>query len=49
MKPLDYTSPPPLAPRREGLRPVGGALNAIVQNLRAPLPKVAPRKLEKAR
>lgn len=46
MKPL--TTPRPV-PRVEGLRPAGLALNAIVQNLRAPLPKVAPRKLEKAR
>lgn len=41
MKPLDYTPPP--APRREGLRPVGASIDAVVKNLRAPLNLKAPR------
>ena len=41
----------PIYKRNEGggLKPVGLSLDAVVKNLRAPLPKVAPRKLEKAR
>lgn len=33
----------------EGLHPIASDLNALVQSLRAPLPKVAPRKLEPAK
>lgn len=46
MKTLPLPRP---APRVEGFRPAGVALNAIVSNLRAPLDLKAPRKLEKAR
>lgn len=46
---MKYAPLPVSKPAPQGLRPVCVHLDSLVQSLRTPLPKKAPRKLEKAR